>query len=239
MEDFKWTDELVAEYSLTNQKMTLYEFKRFVQEREQSKQQSNKDWEIVEKRRKAHEGSYGIIGDGDWYIYSVRRLSDNEVFTVGDKQGNLTITHFKIKDGNMYAHFAPSAERDIEINQLQKQKQKLFTTTDGKDIFEGDEYWFITSGLIGVPLPNTASSTNGAGKATSSYKYFSTEEKAKEYIIYNKPLFSISDVMLECEKGSFHNRPHDRFDEDYWAIYNSVLKEKLQQLAQQKINNTK
>lgn len=271
-DNFQWTDELVSEFigrdsiHSGNVYADIHRFK-------QSKQQYNKDWEIVsikgqetntvytkkENNTWVNSNNNGFIhdynkddGSSGCYIYSVRRLSDNEVFTVGEEvefcgNDNFTSSVYigviksinKAVSENELCFIIEDIDGELNskfIRNIRHRKTPLFKTEDGKDIYEGDEYWFVPDSLKDAYI-NTASKTNFAGK--SGHKYFSTAELALEYILLNKPCFSISDVMLECEKGSFHTRPHDRFDEDYWAIYNSVLKEKLQQLAQQKINNTK
>ena len=75
--------------------------------------------------------------DSCFDIHSVKRLSDGEIFTVGDYVSITAITN-------------PCCETTIiqnlefwlkEINRLKHIKKPLFTTEDGVDIFEGDEYF--------------------------------------------------------------------------------------------------
>jgi len=107
---FEWTDALVAEYSLKEQKMTLYEFKRFIAEREASKTKP-KEYEILEfsvdylgesnivfykltepnvYRKKGTDFPiwFDILNtqkEKSFKIKRVRRLSDGEVFSIGDE----------------------------------------------------------------------------------------------------------------------------------------------------------
>jgi len=74
-----------------------------------------------------------------------------------------------------------------------KPKVKLFTTEDGVDIFEGDGYH------VYYPAEDYYSYCASACKNRSDNKegifYFSTKEKAREYILMNKPCLSINDFL--------------------------------------------
>ena len=71
-----------------------------------------------------------------------------------------------------------------------KQKQPLFLTYDGKDIFEGDKVTWVKKDSLSydsfIVMPGTKffSDINA---------YFLTEEEAKKYIIENKPALSIKE----------------------------------------------
>ena len=72
-------------------------------------------------------------------------------------------------------------------------KEPLFTTEDGVDIYEGDEYWVVFMNyeperLIGV---STIKYTN----FLEGKKRFSTKEKAQEYLDLNEPQYSKQDIM--------------------------------------------
>jgi hypothetical protein len=82
--------------------------------------------------------------------------------------------------------------KKLEHFKASKSKPVLFTTEDGKHIYEGDDYWFIrhddtigTANSSRPPLPK--------GKAT-----FSTEAVAKEYVLMNKPCLSVNDIISIC-----------------------------------------
>ena len=84
-DNFQWTDLLVAEYSLSN--MTLFEFKR-------SKTKSKKEYEILKCENDlfgVHEyvderfsREHCLKPEKPCKIHSVKRLSDGEVFSIGD-----------------------------------------------------------------------------------------------------------------------------------------------------------
>lgn len=153
-----------------------------------------------------------------WNIHSVKRLSDGEIFTIGD---NITYNNEKtIIEGfnlqfNKYliADFKKTVSNCIgcNINYIQKAKQPLFTTEDGVDIFEGatfyyvDLNWYIGLGRTIIYL----------FQKLKGYKEFSTKEKAQEYIDLNKPKYSLNDILSVAK--------------DYYVMPQSFI-DKLKQL---------
>lgn len=167
-----------------------------------------------------------LLGEGA-KIHSVRRLSDGEVFTIGDKvesvnrfyKGTWKIAEFIAANDMIYVTGDNQAVNLFAIKKYQK--QPLLTTEDGKDIYEGDEYWFVSDQyhlLHQITANNYLIERN-------KYKRFSTEEAAKEYILMNKPCLSVNDVEKICIL--MYSR------EDYEQILNL---NKLKELAKQKIN---
>jgi len=67
----------------------------------------------------------------------------------------------------------------------------LFKTEDGVDIFEGDKVYFvnITNQRFNIDI------CLQADLYKSHLLYFSTKEKAEEYILMNKPCLSINNVL--------------------------------------------
>lgn len=69
------------------------------------------------------------------------------------------------------------------------EKKPLFVTEDGKDVFNDDMVWRVY---------NDWSFSDFKAQNNPTYpvrKYFSTKEKAEEFIILNKPVLSINDVL--------------------------------------------
>jgi len=177
-----------------------------------------KDYEILSFKQKSLIDDLWIIGNkGGWqrngidttpqstftmlertemyYIHSVKRLNDGEVFTVGDEvifnnSVSFTIKTFHISEGNRIAC------GDMEINYIKHIKKPLFTTEDGVDVFEGDEF-YNTWDLL-VPNKEIAESRKKdfyREKPVNKYCiYFSNKEKADEFILLNKKCLSINDV---------------------------------------------
>lgn len=95
------------------------------------------------------------------------------------------------------------------------ERNPLFTTIQGKDIFEGDEYWY---------LENWEGKKGIADKLHSgAFPTFSTEESVNEYILLNKPVLSFKDVI-------------GMFDEGINIVGKNWSSEKLKQLAKSKID---
>ena len=131
-----------------------------------------------------------------WKIHSVKRLSDSIVFKVGDEVLSKTCSvPNKILSIELINNKIRLYPRNsfYNLEDIKKVKQKLFTTEDGVDIFEGDTIyeifptftiyetkWYNYYGKNGKPLKNKI--------------YFSTKEKAEEYILMNKPVLSLKDV---------------------------------------------
>jgi len=70
-----------------------------------------------------------------------------------------------------------------------KKLNPIFTSADGKDMYEGDTVWHFTDELDFQLSSSIVRERNIYGKIR-----FSTEEKAKEYIEFNKPKYSLADI---------------------------------------------
>ena len=132
-------------------------------------------------------------------IHSVKRLSDGEIFTVGDtvriyEHGPIetieTITtnsiRSSIKQGVWFTYNSGSSHMDHAI----KQKQPIYLTHDGKDIFEGDKVWWVNKEAF---YYDYFPAFSGLKFSSDINAYFLTEEEAKNYIIENKPALSIKE----------------------------------------------
>lgn len=132
--------------------------------------------------------------DDDWMIkngyiiYSVKRLSDGEVFTVGDivyetitddKDARWTIKVFSLKDTMCFIS-------GINIMYIEKYKQPLFTTEDGVDIYEKQLFYYIGDSWN---ICLTQCLFKGDGNFSKT-KTFSTKNAAQKWIDENKPKYS-------------------------------------------------
>lgn len=182
-----------------------------------------KEWEIVEFVNKSGEiynkkesGKYWLkkdifadgcplehmlhtgncVDSGHFKINSVKR-SDGEVFTVGDKiqlkypfysPMPIIIKSFEIANDLMVVHSSNiSGNYTQDLSNIEKIKQPLFKTIDGKDIYEGDEFYIVVNWL--------SHSTIATQRHVAFKDGFSTREKAREYVLMNKPCLSVNDVM--------------------------------------------
>jgi hypothetical protein len=168
--------------------------------------------------------------NSSWYkIHSIKRLSDSQIFTVGDNTTTGVIEAFEF-DSNKNLYFKVSnlvgGFYNYNLSLLKKIKKPLFTTEDGIDIYEGDtihqirletfDYhsyiWGTINGKNGIPF--------------DGFKMFSIKEKAEEYILENKPCLSIKDVKYYLDN-------HRTFGKDYEAKQSFI--NKLKELAVNKI----
>jgi len=140
-------------------------------------------------------------------IHSVKRLSDGEVFTVGDKvrisklqhDGSFIIDefYFDCNGDKLLCNGKCTGNGHVSITKIEHSKKPLFTTEDGVDIFEGDV--FYNTWDMKIPNKEIAVSKKkdfyNEKPNNRLYKVFSTKEAAEEYILMNKPCLSLNDIF--------------------------------------------
>jgi hypothetical protein len=135
-------------------------------------------------------------------ILSIKRLSDGEIFTVGDKfKANIggsdvirTIQKIQVEGDaiNIQHENGDLTNRKCVgiFNQIKKVKQPIFLTHNGIDIFEGDTVWYVNKENLyhdyAIALARTSFNSN-------THAYFLTREGAEGYIEKNKVLFTTED----------------------------------------------
>lgn len=142
-------------------------------------------------------------------ILSIQRLSDNEIFTIGD---TIDIHHkfiaaplpkiinkIEIINDEAVIFLEPKGESRMLLRNCVKLKQPLFTTYDGIDIFEGH---FAYECARNKSIFNHVNKFTPLEQCRDTYKtigidwiVFSTKEAAEEYILMNKPCLSITEVV--------------------------------------------
>ena len=140
-----------------------------------------------------------MLNEDEYYISSVKRLSDGEVFSIGDKinfrglYGNNskhkydTIKGFELKqDGSLGVKYHNDL---VGIEKIQKYKEALFTTEDGVDIFEHDIYYAVNPELV------ISKWTAYKNLIQKNVKIFAKKEKAEEHILMSKPCLSLNDLL--------------------------------------------
>lgn len=141
------------------------------------------------------------VKNGAYLIHSIKRLSDGEVFTIGDKIdckgwfGN--IIKFKIINNELkifqQQHINNSNYKPLLIQELNKFKTPLFTTKDSVDIFKGDIVYFVKINKYDdwenhyITVVDETSAKN--------HIRFSTKEKAEEYVLMNEKSLSPNDIL--------------------------------------------
>jgi hypothetical protein len=157
-----------------------------------------KEYEILRRKQNtisAHKNSFGLCIDpipGE--ILSVKRLSDGEVFELGQKKiysvtkETLTIKSFSTSsNGSLYVNFEEGEHGGLSDLQPLPERTPLFRSEDGVDIYEGDWSFHVDKTLaIGRMQVR-------ADEPRIKWKYFSTMEAAQEYVINNKPVFTLKE----------------------------------------------
>jgi hypothetical protein len=151
-----------------------------------------KDYEILSQVTKYNPlDDYKASGTK---IHSVKRLSDGEVFTVGD-----LITGHSYTDVRVIEKIKIRYDGSIELEQKHgdtklayatKAKNPIFLTHDGKDIFEGDKVWHVNKDALYHSFLIPVSGTKFFSDINA---YFLTQEAALDYIEKNKVLFTTED----------------------------------------------
>jgi len=132
-------------------------------------------------------------------IHSIRRLSDSEVFSIGDKTeegvilafdipgSNQTITRYKV-DNNGHGWRL--------LNDAKKTKPVLFVTEDGVEIVSRQtEIAAVWRDNIKLSFSKITYDDFVRQCAMCNYLLFSTKEAAQEYILMNKRVLSIKDLL--------------------------------------------
>ena len=85
----------------------------------------------------------------------------------------------------------------LEQFKASKQRNPLFTTEDGKQIFKGDVYWYVE---LDNNFDITSTVACSSERQIDECKDFSTEPAAREYVRLNKPMYSLNDIGDAWEK---------------------------------------
>lgn len=168
------------------------------------------EYEIIEYVDKKGNG-YGngnpiftTIGDGKIHILSIKRLSDNTVFSLIDTvrrtpSKEAMIIEKIIIDDKDDVRFIQGKEGDedycdVLMKYVEKVKEPLHTTEDGVNLFGGESVYGVTSTL---DLTYCSSFREHDSK---HLKVFAEKDKAKRFVKENKKQFSLNDIK-EAEKN--------------------------------------
>lgn len=146
----------------------------------------------------------------EFKIHSVKRLFDNEVFTIGDKITGkssycTTINNIELNP-NCHQIMFNRLDEGIDLINAKKVKQPILVTKDGVKLFINNDVYlvdpFFTLGSMLI---------KDNFKIFNHFKYFSTKKAAQDYILLNKACLSFSDII---ELGRNTTGPSNTFDID-------------------------
>jgi len=156
-----------------------------------------------------------------WKINSVKRLSDGEIFTIGDKvnetvtgkKDSWTIKEFSLKDSRCFSC-------GINVGNIEFNKDPLFVTEDGVDYYnESNWVWDTHDYSSNSPAifsnPGFLTQTEVKWAKDLKRKFFSTKEAAEKYKEENKPQYSKRDMLSFTRYCGFHYEDVDRYFDDY------------------------
>lgn len=212
--EFIWTDETVLEFvQFTLKNSPLLQGRYTDIEQFKESKQPKPEWVILKVKginsNILTDFNTEYYNNENWNIYSVKRLSDGEVFAIGDKICYLdsnsqydVIKTIKLGHYQFGGLSSPAPYFSVEkssfgcyIDKIKKYKEPIFETEDGNHISIGDDYWYVTR--IYSIYPDKCNSMTGAkiiANGRAGDKYFSSEEAAKEWVLFNKPLLSLNEI---------------------------------------------
>ena len=202
--EFIWDDEKVEKYAETHQFQSIEDFK---------KQFSPKpEWEIVRSKT-----ANGYTFPGNYYspnriILTVRRISDNEEFSIGDVHKATSahrknwpaykITGFRIVGDTMVADNDGNSANPL--NEIEKVKEPIpaFVSDDGVPVFPDQNFWVVAPKTSFGWAPVRLICED---KTNKKHPSFSTKEAAEDYILVHKPCLSIWDIVINISPASTAN----------------------------------
>lgn len=131
-----------------------------------------------------------------WQIKSIKRVSDNAIFTIGDiikgKSGVVcTINEIWLN---------PNCKSQILFNHkdegidLQNALKSLFISDDNVHIFKGDIIYPVNTTSFNHDQPIPIATGESVTKYGKGYKHFSTKAVLDDFILMNKPMVSLNEV---------------------------------------------
>lgn len=162
---------------------------------------TEKNWEVV----------HCDYSKGVWEIKKIRRKSDGEIFTIGDKvsiTSNFLLEKLEANSDDIFEikRFEPQfgiirgavyLEHStnfgiVDIGSIAHAEEKsILITEDGKEILEGDTV-YVTN--IQANFLSNHSVTKDSIFKNSAFKYFAKKENMDRYIEENKPMYSRKEV---------------------------------------------
>lgn len=145
------------------------------------------------------------LSKGNFLVHSVKRLSDGEIFTIGDFCNGAPIEEIWFCDtGHLRFSASENGGYCQNLKSMEHQVFFSFTTNDGVVLHDkGDRVFGVLPkgswqtnyyGGDGICIDRVLSSKTGELR-TTAWKWFSTKIAAENYIHLNKPTFSWGDIF--------------------------------------------
>ena len=102
-------------------------------------------------------------------------------------------------------------QKMAEFKESKTKKPVLFTTEDGVDVYEGDDYFVVLEPSWNWELLKHKCISCGIKNDRPDLKYFAIEANAKEYILMNKPCLSLQDLLSVWYKGDLVVKTNEQY----------------------------
>lgn len=122
-----------------------------------------------------------------WNIFSVRRTSDGEIFSVDDNTDSGKICGFTQNGEVLFINYEGTTRRTL-LAVANKCRTPILTTVDGKDIYKDDSYYYVDKYFEIDYIQHCYCDI------LEEFKTFSTKKAAESYINLHKKRFSLKDV---------------------------------------------
>lgn len=247
--NFTWNDELVLEFArFTNSTSSLLQgrysdLEQFKESKQPKKKDWEKNWEIISYQfnplsnetskvviTKESEHWKNAVNDDNYSILTVRRISDSELFTIGDKliiksksstvwQRNpfFTIVAFNLNIEDK-AELSIKAVSDTPvsgpadaigdafktgfffINEIFHAPKPLCVTTDGVEKFPADRCFVLDTIKYEISEWTNMVASEGVTRFFNKCLFYHTKEAAEMWIFNNKPLYSRTDLKITVDE---------------------------------------
>lgn len=166
-------------------------------------------------------------------IFQVKRLSDGEIFTIRDKIqhkwskecGNILKINL-INNNNIFFNTTyMNSDIGIVLYNATKLKNAFFITEDNVSLYEPTECHIVNNKLEYY--------TGNVNECVSKYwfndkKIFSNKTKAEEFILLNKPILSITEVLDLLEESSILGKwKYTKTTKETIEAFKKLVKSKL------------
>jgi hypothetical protein len=136
-------------------------------------------------------------------IHSIKRTSDNQILTLGDKlkgfdKYDLIDGFFENHKGNkLWVSTNKEKGHGCALSVAQKEdREALFVTEDGAKIFEGDEYYHLDTNTWILSKEIEAEKEDVEGyRENPQDLFFSNKVAAEKFILFNKKSLRLKDVF--------------------------------------------
>lgn len=168
-------------------------------------------------------------------IHSVKRLSDGLIVKIGDyvvTKNTYTaelVTGFRINDGTTSFKkgiWVTIKTGGMHLDRIKEIRKPILVTEDGVPVYSYDttQHWVINGNYeyaLGLCRPNVEL----VERSPNTYKLFSTEIAAREYVRKNTPLFTTEDGVRIFKGDTYwcvNTAPH------LWSVFEQTANERTQ-----------